>query len=534
MQLPTLTEDDTYYFDEAAADRPVRFIERFCRHYEGRFAGEPFLLHDVQKRIVRDVFGWKVRATGLRRFTDVYFEAAVGAGKSPLFAAIGLYGLMADGERGAQVYSLASNYGQARVVFDTAKRFALQNPALSARLEVMQFEIRHPASASFWRIVSGKGPGAGCRPSMILEDEVHEWPNGGGHQALRDRMGKRTQPVLLSATNAGQSRASFCYALRAKAVAALELRGDATLYPIIWHAPEDAEPDDPAAWAAANPLIGTTIRADKVAQLAREAIESPDPADLTNFRRLYLGHWPTTGAGRWLDLALWDAAAAAVLPDVADAPLYTAFDLAQSDDLCAAVYVYPLPDRRFVVDAEFWLPRATAEKYVASDAIPYDEWAAAGHIHLIDEPTISSKVRRDIAAAVLARGAGREVRAVCYDRYKADETVAVLEGRGLTCVPVPQGWSVSSGCHELERRLAEPSIVLTANPVLRWCAENCEVKGDDRGNIWPVKPNARGRYAGERAKKIDGISALVTCLTEARKHSFPAAQQEWRGSVCSV
>lgn len=53
-----LREDDDFCFDETAADGPVRFVERYCRHYEGRHAGAPFLLHPLQKRIVRDLYGW--------------------------------------------------------------------------------------------------------------------------------------------------------------------------------------------------------------------------------------------------------------------------------------------------------------------------------------------------------------------------------------------------------------------------------------------------------------------------------------------
>src|SRR4051812_29549684 len=95
-----LREDQTFYFDADAADRAVRFIEKFCTHYEGQHFDQPFILHPVQRRIVRDLFGWKWRSTGLRRFTDSYFEGAVGSGKSPLLAAIGLYALIADGEKG--------------------------------------------------------------------------------------------------------------------------------------------------------------------------------------------------------------------------------------------------------------------------------------------------------------------------------------------------------------------------------------------------------------------------------------------------
>lgn len=524
----TLAEDADFYFDPEAADRPVRFIEKYCSHGEGRHAGKPFILHPLQAQIVRDLYGWKWRSTGRRRFTDCYFEGAVGCGKSPLLAAIGLYGLMADGEKAAEVYSLASSYGQARIVFNTAKRMVKANVNLARRLDVIEREIRHHGTGSTWQIVSGKGPGAGCKPSLILGDEVHQWGGAGAYQDLRDRMFKREQPLLIAATNAGKSRASFCWTLREKAVAALEGTGERTLYPIIWAASEDDETDDPDAWLAANPLLGITMSVEKVRQNADEARKEPE--EEANFRRLNLGVWPKTGGKRWLDLAEWDECVNAE-PVPAEAVLYFGLDLSLGDDLCASADVSVMPERIYI-SAHFWTPRATAERYEEKDGIPYKEWAEGGHITLLDTPTISAAVRQQIAASVIERSKKRTVKAVCYDRYKADETIATIEAAKLTCVPVPQGYTLSHGCFELERRIKERTASIANNPVLRWCAENTEVKQDDRGNIWPVKPNAKGTYAGKRGLKIDGITALVTALTEARKHTFPAASTQWNGVVC--
>lgn len=521
-----LSESADYVFDAAAADRPVRFIETFCRHYEGRYAGQPFVLQPIQKQIVRDLFGWRHRETGQRRFTDCYWEAAVGAGKSPLLAALGLYGLMADGEQGAQIYSLASTYAQARIVFDTAKKFAEGEPQLSRRLEIRQYEIRHPKSGSVWRIVSGKGPGAGCRPTMILADEVHEWAGAGSYQALRDRMFKRAAPLLIAATNAGTSRASFCWRLREKATEALAGKGDAGLYPVIWQAPEDAATDDPAAWRAANPLLGVTIREEKVAQIVAGAMG--DDAEEANVRRLYLSHWPKAGAGGWLDLAAWDRAAAKPFnaSDLKGSPTYVGLDLSLSDDLSALTWIWATPDVMYV-HAEFWLPRVTAERYELKHGTPWAQWQKDQAVHLVDVPTIDKSVRRAIAQRVIDMGKAHKVKAVCYDRYKADDTVAQLEAAGLTCVPIAQGYSVSPGCYELDRRLKAGTIVVAPNPVLRWCAENTAVKCDDRGNLWPVKPG--GDAGGSRWQKIDGIAALVTAMVEARRHQFP--QTQWKGKM---
>lgn len=525
---------ERWIFDADAAERPVRFIEKFCENYQGAHAGKPFHLHPIQKKIVRDLYGWKAKDTGLRRFTDCYFEGAVGCGKSPLLAGIGLYGLIGDREPAAQVWSIASTYGQARVVFETAKKFAQGSTELEKRLRIVEREIRHPGSASKWTISSGKGPGAGCQPSLILADEMHEWRSSSNYAALRDRMFKRSQPLLIGATNTPETDESFCGQLRRNALKVLAGEKDApeTLYPVIWAAPAGADPADPAAWRAANPLIGVTMTEAKIALAYRSAASSVEPDALAKFGRLYAGIRPANTAGRWLDLAEVDEVSAPFnASSLAECALYIGVDLSEVDDLCAVVCVWIDKAGKAWAESHFWTPEATAARYEEREAIPYAAWAKAGAITLVREPTISDRIRRQIAEHILARSKLGKLKAICYDRYRADVTISQLERAGKPCIAIAQGYSVSPGCCELERRIKERSIQIAPNPVFRFCASNVEVTGDKQGNIWPVKPNAKADYAGKRGAKIDAISALVTALTEARKAKF---SKTWTGSITSV
>src|SRR5580698_4625255 len=98
-----MMEDSRFYFDPEAAEKPIRFIEKYCRHYEGRFAGQPFTLLDWQKAVIRQLFGWKRQDNHLRRYQELFILTAKGAGKTPLLTAIGLYCLLADGEAAPHV-----------------------------------------------------------------------------------------------------------------------------------------------------------------------------------------------------------------------------------------------------------------------------------------------------------------------------------------------------------------------------------------------------------------------------------------------
>jgi hypothetical protein len=65
-----------------------------------------------------------------------------------------------------------------------------------------------------------------------------------------------------------------------------------------WSAPDDADPSDPAVWAAANPAYGITISEDAV----RSEYES---MELVDYRRQRLAQWTTTVNDPVIDAAMW-------------------------------------------------------------------------------------------------------------------------------------------------------------------------------------------------------------------------------------
>ena len=111
-RLAAETQDDggRYVFDEQRANRPIEFIERFCRHSKGEWAGKPVKLEPFQKAFIQALFGFIDRETGLRRYREAFFLVGRKNGKSTLLAGLALYMLSADGEGGAEVYSTATKY----------------------------------------------------------------------------------------------------------------------------------------------------------------------------------------------------------------------------------------------------------------------------------------------------------------------------------------------------------------------------------------------------------------------------------------
>lgn len=108
-------DNSLYYFDEEAGERPILFIETFCKQSQGTI-GEPLKLELFQKAFIQLLFGWLEKETGYRRFRETMFLCGRKNGKSTLLSGIALYMLIADYEGAAEIYSVATKKDQAKKV----------------------------------------------------------------------------------------------------------------------------------------------------------------------------------------------------------------------------------------------------------------------------------------------------------------------------------------------------------------------------------------------------------------------------------
>lgn len=202
------------WFDADAAERPICFIETFCKQSQGRFGGEPLRLLDWQTDFLRRLYGWR-RDDGTRRFRSAYLEVPKKNGKSTLVSGLVLYHLIADAEPGPKVFCNAYDREQASIVFDEAAAMVRASPSLAKRLDLVETkkEIR-------WRKVNGriKANSAdvpskdGANASFVVFDELHRQETWDLWRMFRYAGVSRSQPLTLSITTAGVDRQSVCYA----------------------------------------------------------------------------------------------------------------------------------------------------------------------------------------------------------------------------------------------------------------------------------------------------------------------------------
>ncbi len=146
---------------------------------------------------------------------------------------------------------------------------------------------------------SGEEAGHGKTVDLGVVDELFADVDERRSQALVPSMKTRPTAQLLMCSTAGTDASVTLNAIMARGRAAVEAGSrEGTAY-FEWSAPLDADPDDPATWAACNPALGYTIT---------EAVLRDDRANMLDgeFRRADLNQ-PTRAVDRVLPVAAWDA-----------------------------------------------------------------------------------------------------------------------------------------------------------------------------------------------------------------------------------
>lgn len=266
-------------------------------------AGEPLVLRDWQKELVRHVFAGD--STGYRNRISLVGMPRKN-GKSALGSIFGLYSLIL-GARGAEVYSVAAEKEQARIVFADAKRMIEASPELSSLTRLYRDAIEMPSSGSVYRVLSAEAYSKeGLNPSATIFDELHAQPNRELFDVMSLAMGSRGKAsTLIAITTAGkrsdqtgESSIAFNLYNYGKKIAAGET-DDPTFFMAWWEAPPEADHRDPKTWEIANPGYGDICSPEDFESAVRR---TPEP----EFKIKRTNQW-VNAKNAWLPAGVWES-----------------------------------------------------------------------------------------------------------------------------------------------------------------------------------------------------------------------------------
>ena len=494
------------YFDEAAANHAIDFFD-YLHHAEGEWMDKVFILSPWEKFILWNLFGWK-RKDGTRRFRTAYIEVPRKAGKSTFAAGVMLYMFIADGEGGAEIYTVATTRDQAKIVFLKALRMVKKSPELQKYVVSLTHNMCIPdANSSFKPLSSDEHSEEGKNPHGVCIDELHKHKTREMYDTMATGMGARAQPLLFVITTAGTDRESICFEVHERAEDALKnIHKNDSLFAFISTVDADDKWDQVATWKKANPNFGTN---PKLSFLKDEYTNSRrSPASQNTFLRKYLNVW-TQQVDRWIDLDLWNSQGGEVNEGaLIGKPCYAALDLSAVSDLTAFCLLFPREEDPEECDVlvRFWCPEARLEARANRYRDYYQAWEREGVLTATPGDAIDYAYVKRTILEDCKRFRVREINvdAKFQGAGLSSELTEALNGKPELIAFASTYKAYAAAMNEFHRRLLKKKIHHGGNPILKWMANNVAVRQDVDGNLRPDKANSQG--------KIDGIVTIVMAL----------------------
>lgn len=254
---PATEENEThqFVFDEKLGKRPIEFIEKFCKHSKGKWAGKPVELELWQKAFIEALFGFVDEETRLRKYKKGLLYVGRKNGKSTLASGLAIYMLTKDNEGGAEVYAVATKKEQAKIVWDESKRMIKKSPVLNEICKCRINGIYYDETESLFKALASDSDSLdGLNSHCVLGDEVHAWKDKNLLDVMYDSMSAREQPLFLEFSTMGTIRESvfdneyeYCTNILEDKIT------DETILPVIYELDSVDEWQNEVSWYKANP-----------------------------------------------------------------------------------------------------------------------------------------------------------------------------------------------------------------------------------------------------------------------------------------
>lgn len=503
-----LNNPGKYHFDIKKANRPIQFIETFCKHSKGQWAGKPVILDLWQKALIQTIFGF-VDDKGFRKYREVFIVVARKNGKSTLLSAIGLYMLFADGEGGAQVCCVASKKDQAKIVFEEAKNMVAQSKLLKKHIRKRKGDLYVDLTFStFEPLTSDSNTLDGLNMHCGILDEVHAWKDRNVYDVSKQSMGARQQPLLISISTAGFVRENIYDSLYEHSENNLNgLIDDERFISFIYELDSRKEWINPKAYIKANPGLGTIKSQEYLDEQVKRAKNDKSylPTVLTkdfNIRE--------TAVGAWLSFEVVDNKSTFETKNLSGCYGIGGVDLSSVGDLTCASCLIRKNNELYLAQMYF-IPEEKAKRKEEEDHVPYKLWKEQGYIKFCHGTMVNFSDVTDWFNELRDKYKIYTVW-VGYDPWGAAQWIEEMKQNGYVLEEVIQGAkTMSTPMKILAADLEAKKLNYNNNPILKWCLTNTQKEVDKNDNIRPVK----GKNAKQR---IDGAVSLIDSYVIYQRH----------------
>ena len=531
-------DDYQYYWDERAAQNIVDWFA-LLRHSKGVLAGEPIVLTDWQRFRLCQLYGWKKKSTGRKRFKKSFTEVGRKNGKSQEEAGIALYEISVIATKNGEsyeYYTAGVKRDQSKIVFNEAS-LMLRGSPLRSKFKINRDAITHRKTGSFIKALSkddGKS-GDGTNPAGLILDEYHQHTTTEFYDL---GLGANTkEPLLMIITTAGVDLTYPCFTQEYLYCSKVldpnsDVENDEYLIDICELDEEDYNDignlENMEVWKKANPIrMSYQEGVDKIAGEYKIAKEIPEK--MTSFLTKCMDVWVQAKEKGYMDMEKWKMCQAEELPiDIKGQPVYVGFDMSAKIDLTAVAFVIPFlsgehdqTEReivKYVVFSHSFIPnREKLAERKAKDKVDYDAWERMGFLTVTNTPIVDQNAVMQYVLRTCKENDWK-IQCLCFDPANASKLMQDVSDEGYDVEEVYQSHkSLNEATQGFREQVYSGNVVYLYNPLLNFSMSNAVIRKNN-GLIKIDKDAAK--------KRIDPVDATLCAYKLAMYHSFDTSYED--------
>ncbi len=519
--LKDIERDDwEYYWDEGEAQKIYKWFLHL-RHTKGELAGSRIELTTWQKFVLCQLYGWREKGSGNKRFKSSFIQVGRKNAKSQMQAGALLYDMSVEATRNKEIYETycaGTKRDQSKIILNEARNM-LAGGLLEPKFKCNRTDITHRKSGSFLKPLSKEDgrKGDGTNPATLVVDEYHQHATT---EFVDLALGSNSKdPLLIIITTAGVDLNAPCFTQEYKYAGEI-LNPDIDVindryFTDIHEAEEGDDISSEDTWRKANPLRMSYEGGIEKIRTAYEVARSV-PDKMVAFKTKVLDIWMQGKETSYMPPDKWKACQVEEIPfPINGLDVYVGFDMSAKIDLTSVAFIVPVMYNGrnvFAVFVHSFIPsiEKLKEKEI-KDKVPYLSWMERGYITVTNTQVVDQNAVMEYVED-FCRAKGLNIRKLCFDPNNSSKLMMDFEVLGYTCVEVYQSHrSLNEATVGFREEVYEENVYHEYNPVLDFAMNNAVVRISN--GLIKIDKDAV-------SKRIDPVDAILGGYKLARYHEF--------------
>lgn len=503
-----------YIFKQNEADKRISFIENECSNVKGNQTKLKLAL--PQKVWLETVFGFykkekikKINPETMQSYeteeerrliNECPIVVSRGSGKTTLASAIGLMGMITDGEFGADIICLANTREQAAILLNCAKSMCNNNDSILSVLREnkilnnVAYGFEFKKNNSVFQVKTSRYDILdGLNSHFNIFDEVHGYTED-FIKVVNDGSSRKRKNWLsfyISTNGIKRDKVFDSYYKTWIDILNGDIKND-SIMPFIYKLDSVSEVKDPKMWFKSSPLLNITTNMETIKRDIELSRDNPIAQSEILAKTFNI---PANSSYSYFTVKECESKKEFDINMFKGDPknachTILGIDLSDVGDICSISFMTVKDDKRYFLNKKY-CPKKILNSMHRSDLQKYREWEEKGEIILHDSDYNDQNfIFKDLNNFMIQNNI-IPIK-VGYDKWNAREITKLFENYyGDICYCVEQKINLLSQYIKIFKEKIKTNKIIFNDPIASWCLMNVKVKINSNGDIYPNKTNPR-------------------------------------------